>query len=66
MNEAGTHPAIEFFDLATRKVSRIADLDGPPPAGDPGFAVSADGRRIVFSQVDTSAVDIMLVENFHE
>jgi Tol biopolymer transport system component len=66
VNEAGTHPAIEFFDLATRKISRIADLDGPPPAGDPGFAVSPDGRRIVFSQVDTSAVDIMLVENFHE
>ena len=56
VNEAGTHPAIEFFDLATRKVSRIADLDGPPPAGDPGFSVSPDGRRIVFSQVDTSAV----------
>lgn len=66
VNEAGTHPAIEFFDLATRKVSRIADLDGPPPAGDQGFAVSPDGRRIVFSQVDSSAVDIMLVENFHE
>ncbi len=58
-------PAVEFFDFATRTVFRTAELDGLPPGGDPGFALSPDGKRIIFSQVDTSAVDIMLVENFH-
>lgn len=66
VHEASPRPTIEFFGFATRRVSRIAELDGLPPLWDPGFAVSPDGRRIVFSQVDTSAVDIMLVENFHE
>jgi Tol biopolymer transport system component/DNA-binding winged helix-turn-helix (wHTH) protein len=61
---ASPHAAIEFFDFASKRVSRVAELAGPPPAGDPGFAVSPDARRIIFSQVDTSAVDLMLVKNF--
>jgi Tol biopolymer transport system component/DNA-binding winged helix-turn-helix (wHTH) protein len=64
VSEAGPRPAIEFFDFASKRVSRVAELAGLPPQGDPGFAVSPDGTRIIFSQVDTSAVDIMLVENF--
>jgi hypothetical protein len=63
--ETSPRPAIEFFDFATHKVSRIAELDGLPPGGDPGFALSPDGKRIILAQVDTSGVDIMLVENFH-
>jgi len=59
-----SHPSIEFFDFASKRVSRVAELAGLPPAFDPGFAVSPDGKRVIFSQVDTSAVDIMLVENF--
>jgi Tol biopolymer transport system component/DNA-binding winged helix-turn-helix (wHTH) protein len=58
------HSSIDFFDFASKQVSRVAELTGLPPADDPGFAVSPDGKRIIFSQVDTSAVDIMLVENF--
>jgi Tol biopolymer transport system component/DNA-binding winged helix-turn-helix (wHTH) protein len=65
MDESGQHPAIEFAAFPDHKVTRIAQVDSLPPHGDPGFAVSPDGKRILFSQVDTSAVDIMLVENFH-
>jgi Tol biopolymer transport system component len=64
MDGSGARPAIEFLDFATRKVIQIADVDSLPPGGDPGFAVSPDTKRIVFSRVDTSAVDIILVENF--
>ena len=64
VSEAGPRPAIEFFDFASKRVSRVAELAGLPPQGDPGFAVSPDGTRIIFSQVDTSAVDLKLVENF--
>ena len=64
VSDASPHPAIEFFDFASKRVSRVAELAGLPPEGDPGFAVSPDGTRIIFSQVDTSAVDLMLVEHF--
>jgi hypothetical protein len=64
VSEAGPRPAIEFFDFASKRVSRVAELAGLPPPGDPGFAVSSDSKRIIFSQVDTSAVDIILVKNF--
>lgn len=64
VSDASPHPAIEFFDFASKRVSRVAELAGLPPGGDPGFAVSPDGTRIIFSQVDASAVDLMLVEHF--
>lgn len=65
MDESGTRPSIEFFAFGTKKTTRIAEVDGLPPPGDPGFTVSPDGKRLIFSQVDRSAVDLMLVENFH-
>jgi Tol biopolymer transport system component/DNA-binding winged helix-turn-helix (wHTH) protein len=64
VHATNTRPAIEFFDFASHKVSIVAQVNGLPPGGDPGFAVSPDGKRIIFSQVDASAVDLMLVENF--
>ena len=65
VDESGTRPSIEFFAFGTKKTTRIAEVDGLPPPGDPGFTVSPDGKRLIFSQVDRSAVDLMLVENFH-
>jgi hypothetical protein len=64
VQDGSRHPAIEFFDFTSHRIFKVADLDGLPPPGDPGFAVSPDGKRIIFSQIDTSAVDLMLVENF--
>jgi Tol biopolymer transport system component/DNA-binding winged helix-turn-helix (wHTH) protein len=61
---SGPRPAINFYAFGSRKVTQVAQVDGLPPPGDPGFAVSPDEKRIVFSQVDRSAVGIMLVENF--
>ena len=65
MDESGQHPAIEFAAFPNQTVTKVAGLDSLPPPWDPGFAVSPDGKQILFSQVDRSAVDIMLVENFH-
>lgn len=58
-------PGIEFLSFSTSKVLRLASLPGMPPAGDPGFSVAPDGKKVIFSQVDASSVDLMLVENFH-
>ena len=54
-------PAIDFLNLSTGKVSRVVTL--PRPAGN-GLDVSRDGRTLLFSQMDSFAEDLMLVENF--
>lgn len=52
---------LQYFDLATRKTTTIAgDLGNV----DVGLTVSPDGRTILFSRVDSSVNDLMLVENF--
>jgi Tol biopolymer transport system component/DNA-binding winged helix-turn-helix (wHTH) protein len=62
--DAGTG-AIEFYSFATRKISRVATPEQGPYFEYPGFSISPDGRWILYTQVDTSSSNIMLVENFH-
>lgn len=51
---------IEFFDLATGKTTPLYTLDRPFWFG---FALAPDERSILFSKVDSSGSDLMLVEN---
>lgn len=65
LNQTTAPPEIDFFDFATHQLKRIAMVDrakGFQPAG--GFAVSRDGRWILFARIDQVDSDIMLVENF--
>jgi Tol biopolymer transport system component len=62
---AKPHPAIEFFSFAAQQVTRVALMEKDPALGNPGLAVSLDGRHILYAQVDQSGSDIMLVQNFH-
>jgi eukaryotic-like serine/threonine-protein kinase len=55
--------AIEFFDFATDRVRRIANL-GKLPHHSHNLTVSPDRREILYSQLDNAGTDIMLVENF--
>ena len=57
-------PVIEFFNFATRNVTTVATLDKPLSSSDPGLTVSLNGRSILFSQMDQSGSDLMLIENF--
>ena len=57
--------ALEFFSFATRRVTRIALLEKEPAKFTPNLALSPDGRSILYTQLDQSGNDIMLVENFH-
>jgi hypothetical protein len=54
--------AIEFFSFATHRVSQISTL--PKNVASPGFAVSPDGRWVLYVQEDSQDSDIMLMENF--
>jgi Tol biopolymer transport system component len=56
--------AIELFSFATGRMSKVAAPEKDPNPGNPGLAVSPDGRWILYTQIDTLSSDIMLVENF--
>jgi hypothetical protein len=55
--------SIEFISFATHKVTQIAKPEKAPHENR-SFAVSPDGRSILFAQVDQETSKIMLVENF--
>jgi serine/threonine protein kinase len=57
---AGRH-SIQFYEFSTGRTRQIAALAKPPSSG---LSVSADGGVILYSQVDSQTVDLMLVENF--
>jgi len=54
--------SVQFFNFATGattqivKVTKMLDL---------GLGVSPDGRTLLYSQVDHTGSNLMLVENFH-
>jgi len=52
---------IQFLDFATQKVKMVASIPRPPFLG---FSVSPDEHSILYSQIDESSSDLMLVENF--
>jgi len=61
--EAAPQPVIEFLNFATRQMTPFARLEKTKTRqGNP--AVSADGRGVLYWQVDQIDNDIMLVENF--
>jgi Tol biopolymer transport system component/DNA-binding winged helix-turn-helix (wHTH) protein len=57
-------PAIAFFDVNTRRTTRLFDLENRPATQAPGLAVSSDKRTILYTQLDVLTRDVMLVENF--
>ena len=52
---------LQFFDFATRSVSTIATGLGDLSYG---LTASFDGRTILYTRVDSTIDDLMLVENF--
>jgi len=62
--EAKPRSTIELFDLATRRVTRIAEMEREPQPLTSGFSVARDERAILYSQWEQDGSDIMLVEGF--
>ncbi len=56
----GIGNSIDFLDLSTRKETTVATI--PRESGD--VSVSPDERYLLYTQVDQSGSDLMLVENF--
>src|SRR4029434_380435 len=59
-----SRPLVEFFNLTTGKTRKITELEKPIATGIRGLAVSPDGRWLLYTQIDQSGRDLMLVENF--
>lgn len=53
---------VQFFDFTTGKSTQIVKVTKPL---DLGLSVSPDGRTLLYSQVDYTGSNLMLVENFH-
>jgi hypothetical protein len=56
--------SIQFLDLSSRRTTTFAQLEKRPDVDHPGFSISRDARSMLFTQIDQSGSDIMLVENF--
>ena len=52
---------LDFLDLSTMKVRPVLRTNRPAMLG---LAISPDGRRLLYSQMDTIDADLILVENF--
>jgi hypothetical protein len=51
---------LQYFDFATRRSTTVARNLGTV---DQGLTVAADGRTLLYSLMDSSVDDLMLVEN---
>lgn len=58
--DSGRDGTIEYYDLAKRTTTRVARMGLP----ELGLEVSPDGRHLLFAQLDLSAADLVLVDNF--
>jgi serine/threonine protein kinase/Tol biopolymer transport system component len=56
--------SICYFDFASRQVQQITEVDRDFNILNGGMTVSPDGRWLLYSQVDESTSDIMLVDHF--
>jgi len=56
---------IQFFDFATGRTTKIADVDRELQLVYPSFGISSDGKSLLYVQADSFESDIMLVEGFH-
>ena len=57
---ASPQPTVDFFNFANSQVTVLRRLEPAGPGAPPGLAVSADGRWILYRQVDQNDNDIML------
>jgi Tol biopolymer transport system component/DNA-binding winged helix-turn-helix (wHTH) protein len=53
--------ALDFFDFTTGKTTTISTLEKQPGIG---LAVSADGKSILYTEIELEDSNIMLVKNF--
>jgi hypothetical protein len=61
LDQPGGETRLQYFNFATGKSANVARNLGGVTSG---LTATPDGRTILFTRVDASADDLMLVENF--
>jgi serine/threonine protein kinase len=59
--DAGGKASLQFFDFATNTVKTVASLSGRLAIG---MTVSPDRLSVIYSRIDESGSDLVLIENF--
>ena len=59
---SGSIFSLKFLDFGTGRVTEIFQFEKPLASS--AFAISPNGRWLLYSQIDQSGDDLMLVENF--
>jgi hypothetical protein len=62
--DAEPRPVLKFFDLVTKRTTKIALLEKEPYCCGQGLAISPDGHSILYREVHSFTADLLLVENF--
>lgn len=57
-------PTIKFFSFASRRITPLVTVDREALWWQAGLALSPDGKRLLFAQMDYANDEIMLMENF--
>jgi len=55
---------VRFFDFTTRRITQVASIEKNLQWGALNFSVTADGRRLLWAQIDHESADIMLVQGW--
>jgi Tol biopolymer transport system component len=62
LDEPGSNPRLQFYDLRQQQTVTLANLGDFPEIG--GLDVSPNGRVVLIARRDSAVDDLMLVENF--
>ena len=62
--ETTPRPSVRFFSFATRQVTSLLTVEKDALWWEAGLALSPDGRKLIYAQLDHSFNDIFLMENF--
>ena len=61
--ESSPHPVLKFFDFSSHRIVDVANLKKPVPWRS-WISASADGKFLLYPQLDQEESNIMLLENF--
>ena len=62
--ETGSRQSVKFFSFATKQVTPLLSVEKDALWWEAGLALSPDGRKLIYAQLDHSFNDILLMENF--